>query len=204
MHVVFAGWALGSRPARACRVYWIRAGETANTRAALSQRNAGMPKTHPPRRGKSNFSSTVLGGLAALSLLILSLLVSYRQMNAQQSQRSREAAFYWMHHSDLSKESYRNRTHSIWPGRNSSELKPAAEEIKPLPKLQPVPPRPRTQPPPPATPPPPSPFSQFPITLEDLASLQGTWEASERSKPRCLSFSVRREMRFIQTKSKIL
>jgi hypothetical protein len=149
-------------------------------------RNAGMPKTHPPRRGKSNFSSTVLGGLAALSLLILSLLVSYRQMNAQQSQRSREAAFYWMHHSDLSKESYRNRTHSIWPGRNSSELKPAAEEIKPLPKLQPAPQQPHSPPPPR----PPPPFSQFPITLEDLASLQGTWEASERSKPRCLSFSV--------------
>ena len=196
MHVVFAGWALGSRPARACRVYWIRAGETANTRAALSQRNAGMPKTHPPRRGKSNFITMVLGGLAALSLLV---------------------SFNWMHKSDLDlkesyhhqpdvdlKESYHNRTHSILPDRTSSQLKPSAEEIKPLPKLQPVPPRPRTQPPPPASPPPPSPFSQFPITLEDLARLQGTWEASERSKPRCLSFSVRREMRFIQTKSKIL
>jgi hypothetical protein len=150
------------------------------TQAALLPRNAGMPKTHPPRRGKSNFITTVLGGLAALLLL-----VSFNWM--LQSDLDLKESYH--HQSDLDlKESYHNRTHSTLPDRTSSQLKPAAEEIKQLPKLQPVPPPPRTQPPPPPTPPPQPPFSQFPITLEDLARLQRTWEASERSKPRCLSF----------------
>ena len=170
-------------------------GQTAQ--GALLPRNAGMPKAHPLRRGKStNFITTVLVGLAAFSLL-----VSFSWMH--QSKDS------YHHQSDLPrtiapevfdrKESYHNRTHSSLPGRNSSKLKPAAEEIQDMLQKQlgvqaargPVPP-------------PPPPFSQFPITLEDLVRLKGTWEASERSKTRCLSVSVRREVRFIQMKSKIL